>query len=760
VSRARLTGLGGAPAAAAVAVAVAVAALALPAAGHAAVGPPYKLEAPVAGTLQASPAAGSSTLAVEVQRTPAGVEFSPAAASAPAGCTTTLLLTTCADGMIANELALQGAVLDADVQLHNTTTAILRLTGGAGSDAVSVDGPVFPTAIGKVLVDPGTGNDSVSVSGSVGAIKIVNAPGADPPAVADPGGDDSYLLDSANATISGTLQLGDGNDVGSSNAPGLTLDGGIGDDRLSGRAALLGGAGSDQLRPTALNTVIVGGDGAGDADLLSYDQFATPLVMTRSPAEVRVQTDPTPKLGIEQLAGGPGNDNMSGTGGQDVLLGGEGDDVIEGFGGGDVLDGGPGTNTLTYEHGPNTVAVDLVAGTGGVAPLDTLRSFRRILTGPGNDVVTGTSADEFFALGGGDDTLNAGAGNDTVSAGDGNDVLRGGLGTDVLDGGGGADTATYDERGASEPITVTLATVGDDGAAGENDALPGIENVIGGASNDTLTGDAGANALIGGRGVNTLDGGAGDDLVQGGDDRDVITGGPGNDRLAGGADDDSINAFDIAVPDADVVDCGASTDDDAQVDASDVVSGCEFSRRADVPVPVDDDQDGFVSGFDCNDKNPAINQGATDLPGDGVDQDCDGFDTPVPFVDYGLSATLSPPKGGQARGIKFTRLVITRLPSNRRVDITCKSGTGKTGKCPFKKVTKRPDKAKSQVSLTSLFKGRRLAPKAVVEFRVTAPKFNGRVRRFTIRPTSARSQEFCLFAPSTKAKKCPEGDEL
>jgi hypothetical protein len=34
------------------------------------------------------------------------------------------------------------------------------------------------------------------------------------------------------------------------------------------------------------------------------------------------------------------------------------------------------------------------------------------------------------------------------------------------------------------------------------------------------------------------------------------------------------------------------------------------------------------------------------------------------------------------------------------------------------------------------------------------------VRRFTIRPTGIRDQEFCLIAPSTKAKKCPAGDEL
>ncbi len=735
-------------------VVAALALLALPAAAPAAIGPPYDLTVgPGLGVLTATPAAGSTTLAVQVQRTGAGVEFTPAAAMAP-GCVTTLLKTTCPDLMIATELALQGGTLEADVQLQGVSTGKLRLTGGPGSDTMTVVGAVSPNGIGELILNPGAGNDSVQVSGNVGTI-------TQSPAV-DPGGDDRYVIDSFNGTIGGSLQLGSGNDVASTNATGLTLDGGPGDDRLSGRGTLLGGAGSDQLRPSAFNTLVVGGDGpASDVDLLSYDQFAGPLVLSKSsPTGVFVQGDPTEKLGIEQLAGGTGNDTLSGTGAQDVLLGGEGDDVLDGRGGGDVLDGGPGTNTVSYAVGPVPVTVDLNAGVGGAAPFDALRSIRRVVTGPGNDVVTGSSADEVFTLGAGDDTINAGAGSDVVSAGDGNDVLRGGPGADVLDGGGGVDTATYDERGPSEPVTVSLATLGDDGGAGENDSLPGIETVVGGASNDTLIGDAGPNSLNGGPGVNTLDGGAGDDLVQGGNDRDVITGGPGNDRLFGAGDDDSINAYDTAKPDADVVDCGTSLDDDAQVDETDQVTGCEFARRADVPVPTDDDKDGFVGGFDCNDGNPAINQGATDVPGDGIDQDCDGFDTPVPFVDYGLSATLSPPKARQSRGVKFTRFVITRLSSDRTVVVTCKSGRGKTGKCPFKKATRRPAKGKVQVSLTSLFKGRRLAPGAVVEFRVTAPKLNGRLRRFTVRPTSARSQEFCLIAPSTKAKKCPEGDEL
>ena len=725
----------------------ALASLVLPAVAMAAVGPPYAITAPAAGTLVAAPSGPSSTLAVQVQRTGAGIEFTPAAVSAPAGCATTLVATTCPDGAIATELALQGTLLDVDVQLHDVTTATLRLTGGAGSDAMTVDGPVAgPHSIGQVILDPGDGNDAIAISGVVNAIAL---------AATDPG-DDRWTIDSTTPAI-GTLALGGGNDVALSKAPNLTLDGGNGDDVLSGSGDLLGAGGDDTLLPTVLGKAAAGG--AGDIDRLSYALVAAPLAITKTaPTDLLVGGDAVMKTGIDRLEGGAGNDTLTGTGGQDFLAGGEGDDVIDGRGGGDVLDGGPGTNTVTYANGPSPVTVDLIAGTGGALPLDTLSRFRRVVTGVGNDTAIGSSTDEEFVLGDGDDVLNAGPGNDRADGGAGNDLLRGGVGADVLDGNAGVDTATYDERGSSEPIGVTLATLGGDGAEGENDSLLNIENLVGGASNDTLVGDAGANAITGGPGVNTLDGGAGDDQISGGNDRDVITGGPGNDGLYGNGDDDSINAFDANKPDADVVSCGDSLDDDAQVDETDTVTGCEFSRRADVPVPVDEDQDGFVGGFDCDDHNPARNQGVTDVPGDGIDQDCDGFDTPIPFVDYGLSIGLSAPSRTQ-RGVKFKRFVVTRLPSDRRVDITCKSAASKVGRCPFKKATRRPKAGSSQVSLTALFKSRRLATGARVEFRVTAPKFNGRVRRFTIRAASYRDQELCLIAPRTTPRACPPGDE-
>ena len=337
---------------------------------------------------------------------------------------------------------------------------IENLTGGAGADTL-------------------TGNAGPNtLIGGLGADTLVGGGGTDTASYAD-----RTAAVSVTASLDGVANdgaAGEGDLIGPDIA---TVRGGAGADTLIGGAAvdtLIGGLGADTF---------VGGAGI---DTVSYaDRLAA--------ASVTASLDGVANDG----AAGEGDqiaadiEGLTGSPGADTVIGGAGPDTLDGGLGNDTLIGGPGADTFRDLGGTDTVTY-----AGRTAPVSA------ILDGLANDGEVGEG--DFIQSG--VENLTGGAGNDTLTGDAAANILIGGAGADTFAGGAGTDTVTYADRTA--PVSAILDGLANDGEVGEGDFIQsGVENLTGGAGNDTLIGDGAVNVLIGGAGADTFAGGAGSDTV-------------------------------------------------------------------------------------------------------------------------------------------------------------------------------------------------------------------------------------------------------
>jgi len=151
---------------------------------------------------------------------------------------------------------------------------------------------------------------------------------------------------------------------------------------------------------------------------------------------------------------------------------------------------------------------DVDGGENGTAGSDTLTG------GIGNDAIAGLAGSDLLIGGEGNDTLLGGAGHDTLRGGPGDDVLNGGVLASYYTVEEFADSDRADYSTAAAGVNVNLATgIAADGDGG-NDALIGIEAVIGSNWNDTITGSGAFFEFFRGKGGNdTINGSFGNDRV-------------------------------------------------------------------------------------------------------------------------------------------------------------------------------------------------------------------------------------------------------
>jgi len=173
------------------------------------------------------------------------------------------------------------------------------------------------------------------------------------------------------------------------------------------------------------------------------------------------------------------------------------------------------------------------------------------------------------------------------------------------------------------------------------------------------------------------------------------------------------------------------------------------ATRSWVITAIDDDADGSALPADCNDANPAIKPAALEVPGNGVDENCDGLDTlpatPTPEVPTTpaapaptpvptpapvgqplpkLAVTLSYFMRANKRDTRFSTLSLKGVPSGATITVKC------TGGCPRKTAT---IKGKRGTVAITAFRNRALKAGAKLTIEVTKPGSVGTSKVVTIR---------------------------
>ena len=483
-----------------------------------------------------------------------------------------------------------------------------------------------------------------------------------------------------------------------------------GDDTLIGGEGidiLDGGAGNDLLYGGLGNDTIRGGAGI---DTVSYEDISvvngigTGVYLWRAENQNRSQGDGgfdfitgvenvigsqvsdtlegdegdnvlTGLGGNDLLVGHGGNDTLIGGAGEDFLRGRNGDDVMQGGADGDFLSGGEGNDIADGGDGWDRASMALIPTDAQVGATVDLNIAGPQNTGHGMDTfisiehVSGTTFADTLTGDAGDNWLWGVGGGDTLNGGEGNDVLEtGSTGANVLNGGGGTDTASFfNNNDFTSGVVASLLLQGQAQAttAGGSFTLTSIENLSGGAFNDTLTGDSGNNVLAGNSGADTLDGGDGNDVLlgdgairmnsnQGGsgpivqnDDlavlfnnpayngNDILRGGAGNDTLDGGGGDDLL----LGGLGNDTIRGGAGIDTVSYEDisvANGIGVGVYLSRPENVNRSQGDGGFDLITGVE----NVIGSQVSDTLEGDGADNVLTGLGGNDLLIGHGGNDTL------------------------------------------------------------------------------------------------------------------------
>ncbi|MEH6405086.1 MAG: calcium-binding protein, partial [Sneathiella sp.] len=296
---------------------------------------------------------------------------------------------------------------------HNDTL----IGSDADNDLYGLDGDdliITGNNLGYDYIRGGTGDDTMNFASTAGYFEI----------------DYSDLSDNLNADLStglvnkgasGTDTLLNLNDIISTGFSGFGLEGGTGDDLITGfnysdvYFGFIGSAGNDTMNggAAAFNRLSYLGAEDGVTVLFSNVIDGAGTTTEDGYGNTDIFTE------IHEVQGSNYDDSLRGGGGDERFIGRSGNDTI---------DGGGGFDLMRYDRSnlQNGVDVDLATGIvadDGYGDQDQLFNIENVRGSRFDDTIIGSA---------GDDVLDSGLGNDFLQGDAGNDSLTGGGGSDIF----------------------------------------------------------------------------------------------------------------------------------------------------------------------------------------------------------------------------------------------------------------------------------------------------------------------------------------
>ncbi|WP_031484787.1 FecR domain-containing protein [Maridesulfovibrio frigidus] len=377
---------------------------------------------------------------------------------------------------------------------------------GAGS--ATHDGGVdtfsgIESFIGTAYNDTFTGSDGAETFfGGDGNNTIYGGDGTDTISFADPDATVGVSLSvdvaegAGSATHDGGVDTFTGIESFIGSDLGDTFTGSTGNETFSGGKGIntiTGGGGNDTVSyADAAAGIVVGlGDGVGEHD--GYTDVLSDIDnVYGSTKDDTIDGDGQ----ANSISGNSGNDILDGGLGDDFLYGNGGDDTILAGEGGDSIDGGSGTDTLSFASAAEAITLTFASSGSGnathgsvIGRYENFISIEKIIGSNNGDSLTGSTGNEHFEVGQGENSIIGGEGTDTLS---------------------------YIHSLTPVTINGTAGANGTDGTVvhdGVTDTFSGFEVFEGSAGADMITGGTGAETFIGTMGNDTYVGGGGDDVL-------------------------------------------------------------------------------------------------------------------------------------------------------------------------------------------------------------------------------------------------------